>query len=128
EAGRIMNRHLRQRLAIQLNSRPMQAMDELAVAKAALTNGGIDPDDPQSTEIALADATVSEGIDPRANQRFLDATQQSAATARIALRPLKQAILRSIASGTLGCPHRLVLVVNCTVRSSRHPGTLLPTC
>ena len=52
-----------QRLAVQLDAGPLQAGDELAVAQAAHPAGGVDADDPQPAELALADPAVAEGVD-----------------------------------------------------------------
>src|SRR5207253_6791875 len=45
--------------------------DEFAVAQAAGAAGGVDADDPEPAEIALADAAVAEGEDAGADQRDL---------------------------------------------------------
>ena len=60
EAGRIVDRHLRQRLAIQLDLGQVQAVDELAIAHVALAAGGVQPDDPQLAELTLAHAAIAE--------------------------------------------------------------------
>ena len=78
-----MNRHFRQRFAIELNPGFVQAMDELTVAQPVLLDGGVDPNDPQLAEFAFADATVAECECARTEQGFFDGTRQiPAATAK----------------------------------------------
>src|SRR5262249_4264044 len=66
--GGIVNGDVGQCLAIQLDQCSLETGDELAVAQAAHTTGGVDANDPQATEFALADAPVAVGIDPGADE------------------------------------------------------------
>src|SRR5262249_7793904 len=69
EASRIVDGNFRQRLPIQLGHAQLQAVNELAIAHAARPAGRVDADDPQAAELALADAAITEGIAPAADQR-----------------------------------------------------------
>ena len=83
----------------------LQAVDELAVAQAALADGGVDADDPQLAELALADAAIAKGVDAGANQRFLGGAEQAAAAAAIAFDLLEQPPLGFGARGALDGTH-----------------------
>ena len=80
-------------LAVELDVRPQQAVDELAVSHAALADGRVDADDPQLAELAFADAAVAEGKRLGPDDRLLDAAVEPAAAAGVAFRLLEQAIL-----------------------------------
>src|SRR5689334_23007393 len=97
EAGRIVNGHFGQRLAIQTDFGLAETVDEFAVAEAALTASGVDADDPQLAELALADAAVAEGIDAGADQSFLGGAEHVAATTTIAFNLLEQPALGFVA-------------------------------
>src|SRR5947209_15424797 len=68
ECRRVVDRDLGERLAIQSDVRLLQAVDELAVAHAAHSAGGVDAHDPQLAELALADPAIAEGVDAGADQ------------------------------------------------------------
>src|SRR4051812_49918972 len=50
-----------QHLAVELDAGELQAVDEGAVAHAVLARSGVDADDPQAAEVALAVAAVAGG-------------------------------------------------------------------
>ena len=75
----------------------MRPCDELAVPQAAFAAGRVDADDPQLAELALACAAVAEGKRLGPDERFLDARQQPAAAAGVALGLLEKAILLALA-------------------------------
>src|SRR5437899_8344692 len=66
---RIVDCDLGQRLPIQLDVGVLQAADELAVAQATHPAGGVDADDPEPAEFALADPAVTESVTPRPDER-----------------------------------------------------------
>src|SRR5262249_49469402 len=65
----IGNGDFRQALAVELDVRPLQAGDELAVAQTTAAAGGADAHDPQTAELALAGLAVAVSIHPRPHQR-----------------------------------------------------------
>ena len=62
ERGRIADGEVGEDLAVDLDARGVQAVDEPAVADAVLAAGGVDPLDPQPPEVALAGAAVAERV------------------------------------------------------------------
>ena len=87
ESLRIGHGHVGQNLAVQLDVGLQQAGDELAVAQAERTDGGVDADDPQPAEIALAVVAVAVGVDAGADEIFLGGTQQAATAADVSASP-----------------------------------------
>src|SRR5438105_2536043 len=53
---------VRQDLAVELDARGLQAVDELRVRHPVLPGGSVDPRDPQAAEVALAVATVAVAV------------------------------------------------------------------
>jgi hypothetical protein len=106
ESRRIGDRDFGQRFTIKLNVRLFETVDQLAVPNAAHATSGIDPCDPQSTEISLSYFTIAVSINATADQRFFDGSQQTAASAAKTFCPFEEAFFCSIASSTLGCSHR----------------------
>ena len=72
KTSRIMDGHFGERLAIQLNVRLVQSMNEFAVTQTMLTNSCIDTGDPQSAEVPFSDAAIAVGIDLSPHLRFHD--------------------------------------------------------
>src|SRR5262245_29787291 len=89
EAGGVAYRDVGQHLAIELNSRGFQAVDELAVADAVQTRGGPDTLDPQAAVLALLGAAVAERIAICAICRFLRGLVELALCEEEAFRPLE---------------------------------------
>ncbi len=106
---RIVNGNLREHFAIQFDIGLFQSIDEFAVSQAAHATGRIDTCNPQTPEIAFANATIPVRIRTGANQRFLDGSQQPSAASDIALGFFEQSPLGPGASCTLGCSHRIAL-------------------
>ena len=50
ERGRVVNRDLGHRFAVEHDRRQLQTVDEFAVAQAAHSASGVDADDPEATE------------------------------------------------------------------------------
>ena len=69
ERRRIVNRNVRQRLAVQFDIGVLQAADELAIAKSPHPARGVDAHDPQPAEFALADPAVTESVTPSPDER-----------------------------------------------------------
>jgi len=55
-------RHVGEHLAVDLDPRLLQAIDESAIGEPLLSGGGIDAYNPQSPEIALSLAAVTIGV------------------------------------------------------------------
>src|SRR5262245_55223986 len=62
ESLRLMDRQVRQHLAVDLDAGLVQAVDEAAVGQAVLAGGGVDALHPQRPEVALARLAVAIGI------------------------------------------------------------------
>src|SRR5205085_9690059 len=69
ERVRVVDGQVGQGLAVEFDQGPLEAGHELAVAQAARPAGGVDADDPQPPEQALAHPAVAEGVDARPDQR-----------------------------------------------------------
>src|SRR5687768_10959046 len=67
----IAGRDLRQRLAVEVHARPLEAGDELTVGHVERTRGGVDADDPQSAEVALLEPPAGVGEISGAHDRLL---------------------------------------------------------
>src|SRR6202789_2726450 len=65
-----MHGHVRQNLAVQINSAGLQRVNQLAVGGAVVARGGADTLNPQRAVIAFAHAAVAIGIAQRAVHRF----------------------------------------------------------
>src|SRR6185295_13919514 len=76
---------VRQDLAVELDAGRLQAVHELAVRHALLARGGVDPHDPEATEVALLVAPVAVRVRIRLEQRLLGAL---VARVRLAAEPL----------------------------------------
>src|SRR5262245_28458195 len=66
--GGIVDGDVGERLPVQFDQCPLQPGDKLAVAQAPHATGGVDANDPQATEVALANAPVAVGVDAGADQ------------------------------------------------------------
>src|SRR5918992_1975994 len=60
-----------QHLAVELDPRAAQAVHELAIGHALPPRGGVDANDPQLAEVALAIAAVAVGVGVGLEQRLL---------------------------------------------------------
>src|SRR5690606_34758092 len=96
ESLRLMDRHVGENLAVNLDPGLVQAVDEAAIGQAVFASGGIDALDPQGAKIALAIAPVARRI----LHRFLDGLPRNAdrvlATAAKALRRLENLLVPGI--------------------------------
>src|SRR5690606_7498803 len=68
ECLRLVDREIRQHLAVDLDAGLVEAVDEAAIGQAVLADSGVDALDPERAEIALAILAVAIGI----LQRLLD--------------------------------------------------------
>src|SRR5262245_26753148 len=62
ESGSIAHREVSQHLAIDLDIRGLQTLDEPGIWNAVHSGGGIDADDPESAEISLPSLAVTVGV------------------------------------------------------------------
>src|SRR3954465_4209550 len=96
-----------QHLAVQLDTRQLQAVDERRVRHPLGARGGVDAGDPEPAEVTLAVATVAVRIGVRLEHRFLGALVRGVGLAAEALRPLEDlAALLARVDGTLDAGHR----------------------
>ena len=96
---------LSETLSVQLNICLVQAIDQIAVRDASHAARRVDSRDPQLSEFPLADFSVTESILARPNQRFLDSSQQIAATASITFSAFEKPFFGAVASGAFGSSH-----------------------
>jgi hypothetical protein len=71
ECLRLVDRHVGQHLAVDLDAGLVQAVDQAAIGQAVLAGGGVDALDPERAEIALADLAVAIGVLQRLLDRLL---------------------------------------------------------
>src|ERR1700722_17326914 len=71
ESDGVLDGHVRQDLAVELDAAELQAVHKLAVRNAVVACGGADALNPQSAEIAFARAAIAERISQRTIDRFL---------------------------------------------------------
>src|SRR3954454_3029909 len=62
EGVRVADGDVGQHLAVDLETAQLEAVHERRVGQAVLARGGVDPLDPQTTEVALAVAPVAVGV------------------------------------------------------------------
>jgi hypothetical protein len=89
KAGRIRDGDLAKHLAVQSHVGFFQAADELAVSHAALTTGGIQPNNPKCSEVALSLLAPDSCIHLRTNGGFFSQTVQMSWSANMALDGLE---------------------------------------
>src|ERR671923_581835 len=95
-----------QDLAVEVDAGELEAVDERAVAHAVLPRGGVDADDPQAAEVALAIAPVAIGVGVGLHDRLLGALVVRVRLAAEALRPLeRRATLLAGVDGALDPRH-----------------------
>src|SRR4051812_44506050 len=95
-----------QHLAVELDAGELQAVDERAVAHAVLARGGVDADDPQAPEVALAVAAVAVRVGVGLHDRFLGPLVVRVGLAAEALRALEgRAALLAGVDGALDPGH-----------------------
>src|SRR5580704_15295130 len=70
ESFRVMHRHVRQNLAVDLDAAELEPVNQLAVGGAVVAGGGSDALNPQRAEVALAISPVAITIAQRAVHRL----------------------------------------------------------
>src|SRR5690606_17341751 len=71
ERGLVVHGQLGQHAAVDLDLRDLQALDEPVVGHPVGAGRGVDPLDPQATEVTLAGATVTVAVDQRVGDLLL---------------------------------------------------------
>src|SRR5258705_297421 len=71
ERGRLVDREIREHLAVDCHAGLGKPIDELGIVQAERTHGGIETLDPQGAERALSPLAVAEGILVRLLDRLL---------------------------------------------------------
>src|ERR1700709_121271 len=64
------DRELAQDLAIEADVRVLEAVDEAGVARAVDASAGVDAGDPKTAEVALLEAAMGVGVNPRLHHHF----------------------------------------------------------
>src|SRR5690606_29194073 len=86
ERLRVVHGDVRQHLAVDVDLRLVQPVDEAAVGQPVQARRGVDARDPERAEIALALAPVAVGVLPRLDDGLLRDPEDLAAGAVVALR------------------------------------------
>ena len=89
KAARIVDRHLRELLAIEFDIGQVQTVDELAVTDAVQTSRCVESGDPQAAEIAASATTVTLSKPACSHQVFLGGPVKPTTAADVSLGPLK---------------------------------------
>src|SRR5687767_6558485 len=77
EGGGLVHRELSEHATVDLHPGQVQALDEAVVRDAVLATRGVDALDPQTTEVALALATVTVRVDERVGDLLLGLAVQA---------------------------------------------------
>src|SRR5690606_23096502 len=89
ERGGVVDRQLRQNLAVNLHLGGLQALDESVVGHAVGASRGVDPGDPELPEVALTRPAVPVGVVERMQRLLLGLAVQPGALPAVALCLLK---------------------------------------
>lgn len=90
-----MNRHIRDRLAIQQDPRLLKVANETAVGEPMLPGSGIDPDNPEAAEIPLSRPSIPIGIDAGPHDRGRGRSELFTVASSKALRSLQYLVSSS---------------------------------
>src|SRR4029077_19359250 len=82
---RVVDRHLREDLAVEPDVRLAQRRHQAAVGNTGLARGGVDAGDPQGAELALARATIAIGVRQRVDRGLAGRADELALRATAAL-------------------------------------------
>ena len=86
KSGAVVHGDVSQNLPVQLDSGPLQTVDELAVADSHFPAGGINAHNPKRTEIALLEPTAHISVTERLFNRFLGGAVQLGFGEKVPLR------------------------------------------
>src|SRR5436309_12105494 len=89
EGRRVVHGEIREDLAVDLDPGRLQPIDESRVRQTVRPDRGVDPSDPQSTELTLAVATIAVRVDAGVPNLLLGDPVPDPATARVALGSLE---------------------------------------
>src|SRR5688500_7694354 len=78
-------------------------MHELGVAHALLAGGGVDADDPEAAEVALAPAAIAKRVVPRAHDLLVREAVARVLAAVVALGLVEDLLLPLLAGDSIGC-------------------------
>jgi hypothetical protein len=87
--GLVANGDVGQDLAVELDVRGLEALDEAAVGDARVAAGRVEADDPQAAEFGLLLAAVAVSVLPGVLDRFLSVAEQLRFAALVALGVLQ---------------------------------------
>ena len=100
------DRQLAEHLAIQLDPRRHQCGDELAIADAALPEGGVQAGDPQAAEVTLLLPAVAVGVDAGLARELYGGAVALAGAAEEALGAIEYALsLAGVDGAAFGAGH-----------------------
>ena len=110
EGGRVVHGELGEHATVDLDSSGLEALDETVVGHTVGAGAGVDALDPETTEVALALATVTVAVDQRVDDLFLGLAVQARALSAVAACPVEDdpALLVSVDRSLHTC-HVLLL-------------------
>jgi hypothetical protein len=119
EGLRVLDAHLREDLAVELDAGQVQAVHELRVAHAVQAGGGVDTGDPELADLALLGATIAILVHQRVTHLLLGLTVATRTLAVVALGHLQDATtLLTSGNGTLNTSHDKSLLTNCNSKKA----------
>src|SRR5689334_7791950 len=93
ERLRIVHGEVGKHLAVDLDAGLAQSVHELRVAHALAPRGGVDPDDPQPPEVALAGPAITVRVSARAHHLLVGEPVARMLAAEVALGLLEDLLL-----------------------------------
>src|SRR5690606_27491339 len=112
ESLRLMDGHVGQHLAVDLDAGLVQAVDEAAVGQAVLTHRSVDALDPQGAEVALAGLAVAIGVLQRLLDRLLGDADGVLATAVKALGGFQDLLVLGVAGSASFHAHVMISLIS----------------
>ncbi len=125
EGRRLVDRELREDATVDLDAREGEALDEAVVGQAVLTRRRVDALDPETTEVALALATVVVRVDERVGDLLLGLAVEArplTAVASARSRMTRRFLWALTARLTLAISYYFL-----TGRAAQRPSSLLMT-
>src|SRR3954454_23628955 len=98
----VVDRDVGEHLAVHVDLGLLEAVDQLRVAHALLSGGGVDPGDPQPPEVPLAIAPVTVRIGIRAHDLLLREPVARVLAAEVALGAPEDLLLAPLAGDGIG--------------------------
>src|SRR5450756_2419634 len=122
ERRSIVDGQLGQHATVDLDLRSLQALDEAVVGHAVGASAGVDPLDPQATEVTLTCATVAVGVSERVGDLLLGLAVQARTLSAIAAGALENnpALLVGVYRPFHACHVRLLALIFLLTRTETY--------